>query len=571
MRICKRCVLDGKVPEIEFNSDGECNYCELHDRLSEAFPNDVRGKEILEEMFTRFKKQGEGKEYDCVVGVSGGVDSTYLIHLAKSYGLRPLAVHVDNGWNSEISVSNIKNSIEKLNVDLITYVIDWNEMKDVLKSFVKASYAWADGPTDIALVSALYRIAKENGVKNILVGNNFRTEGRQPTEWTHIDARVINHIHKRFGSIKKLKSFPNLSILDLFMYEFLYSIKMVKPLYFLDYDKGKAKELVTKDYGWKDYGGHHHESIFTRFIIGYWLPQKFGIDKRKITFSAQIRTGLRDREQALEELKELPYDENKMNQDKEYVIKKLGFSEEEFKTILKLPNTTYKDYPSYNSFFNFIGKYLKFIYKIFGVKPMMAFDLPSYEEKKSMVTERYRLKKIASLVKDCKEVLDVGCSASPNLYLKNKKVIGLDLNEKVNMSSNYYKIVKGNVFDLPKPFTEESFEAITAGEILEHLDSPMLFLKNCYKTLKPGGILVFSTPNPNSFFERILTLNLSRKFFYNPEHISLYPQRWLIRMGELNGFKNIKILSGGLTIPILSKNIPFPRPWAEYTIVYAEK
>jgi N-acetyl sugar amidotransferase len=381
MKICKRCVLDDNVPDIEFNKKGVCNYCELHDRLSEAFPNDQRGRKILDEMFTRFKKEGEGREYDCVVGISGGVDSTYLIHLAKSYGLRPLAVHVDNGWNSEISVSNIRNSIEKLSVDLITYVIDWAEMKDVLKSFVKASFAWADGPTDVALVSALYKVAKENGVKNILVGNNFRTEGRQPTQWTHIDARTIKYIHKKFGTIKKLKSYPNLSLIDIFKYEFVYGIKIVKPLYFLDYDKEEAKRLVTKEYGWKDYGGHHHESIFTRFIIGYWLPKKFGIDKRKVTFSAQIRSGLRDRDQALAELKELPYDKKKMGQDREYVIKKLGFSEVEFEDIMKLPNKTYKDFPSYSKLYKIIGKHLKFLYKLLGVKPMMAFELPKYENK----------------------------------------------------------------------------------------------------------------------------------------------------------------------------------------------
>lgn len=381
-KICNRCVLDDSVPDIEFNKDGECNYCELHDKLSEAFPNDGRGKEILEEMFAKMKKDGEGKEYDCVVGISGGVDSTYLIHLAKSYGLRPLAVHVDNGWNSEISVSNIKNSIEKLEVDLYTYVIDWNEMKDILKSFLKASYPWADGPTDIALVSALYKVAKENGVKSILVGNNFRTEGRQPIEWTHVDARIISHIQKKYGKIKRLKSYPNLSNLDLFNYEVLSGIKMVKPLYYLDYDKEKTKEFVTKEYGWKDYGGHHHESIFTRFIIGYWLPQKFGIDKRKITFSAQIRSGLRDRTQALEELKELPYDRKQMELDREYVIKKLGFSEGEFDKIFESKNHSFRDFPSYYGIYENIGKYLKFVYKIFGMKPMMAFDLPNYKKKK---------------------------------------------------------------------------------------------------------------------------------------------------------------------------------------------
>lgn len=380
-RICKRCVLDNSVPHIEFNKKGVCNYCELHDILSEEFPNDERGKVALDKMFQKVKKEGQNKEYDCLVGISGGVDSTYLIHIAKSYGLRPLAVHVDNGWDSEISVSNIKNSIEKLSVDLYTYVIDWNEMKDILKSFLKASYPWADGPTDIALISALYKIAKENGIKNILVGNNFRTEGRQPIEWTHVDGRIIKHIQSKYGTIKKLKSYPNLLNIDLFKYEVIFGIKMLKPLYYLDYDKNKAREFVTKEFGWKDYGGHHHESIFTRYIIGYWLPEKFGIDKRKITFSAQIRSGLRDRDEALKELNTLPYSKRQIELDREYVIKKLGFSEEEFEKVLKSKNASFRDFPSYNEIYENIGRYLKFIYKVFGMKPMMAFDLPSYKKK----------------------------------------------------------------------------------------------------------------------------------------------------------------------------------------------
>lgn len=379
-KICKRCVLDESVPDIEFDDNGECNYCELHDKLCEAFPNDERGKAILEGMFEKIKKEGKNREYDCVIGVSGGVDSTYLVHLAKDYGLKPLVVHVDNGWDSEISVNNIKNCIEKLSVDLYTYVIDWNEMRDILKSFVKASYIWADAPTDVALVSALYKVAAENRIKHILVGNNFRTEGRQPTEWTHVDYKVINYIHKKFGSIKKLKSYPNLSNIDLFKYEFLFGIKMVKPLYFMDYDKEKAKKIVIEKYGWKDYGGHHHESIFTRFIIGYWMPVKFNADKRKITFSAQIRSGLRTRDQALKELKELPYNQKQIDLDKEYVIKKLGFTNEEFEKIMKSKNKTYKDFPSSYKLYEVIEKYMKFVFGIFGTKPMMAFDLPSYKE-----------------------------------------------------------------------------------------------------------------------------------------------------------------------------------------------
>ncbi len=383
MKICKRCILDEQVPQIEFNKKGICNYCELHDNLSKAFPNDIeKGKPILEAMFNNFKKKQKGNKYDCIIGVSGGVDSIYLLHIAKSYGLNPLAVHIDNGWDTEISKNNIKNILEKLSVDLYTYSIDWEDMKDVLKSFLKASYPWADGPTDIALLSALYKVAKQHNVRNILVGNNFRTEGKQPTEWTHIDSRIVKHICKKFGKKKSLKSFPNLSIYDMFKYEFIYKIKINKPLYYLDYDKEKAKKIITEKYNWQDYGGHHHESILTRFIIGFWLPQKFGIDKRKITFSAQVRSGYRNRNQALQEIKDLPYDKKKMQEDKINITKRLGFSKEEFEDILNSSNKSFRDFPSNYKFYQFITKHTKFVYKMFGTKPMIAFELPSYKIKK---------------------------------------------------------------------------------------------------------------------------------------------------------------------------------------------
>ncbi|HRZ19212.1 MAG TPA: N-acetyl sugar amidotransferase [Candidatus Dojkabacteria bacterium] len=570
MQICKKCVLDANIPEIEFSQEGVCNYCELHDNLSNAFPNDETGKASITKIFEDIKKKGRRQKYDCLVGISGGVDSVYLLGLVKSHGLNPLAVHIDNGWNSKISDKNIVNIIKILKVDSVKYVIDKSEMNDVLRSFMSASYAWADGPTDIALLSVLYKTAKDYGIKRILVGNNFRTEGRQPTEWTHIDGKILDFIHKKYGSIKELKSFKNLSLWDLFKYEFLYGIKIIKPLYYIDYDKAKAKKEIEKKYNWKDYGGHHHESVFTRFIIGCWLPKKCNIDKRKITFSAQVRSGFRDRKGALEELKELPYSEKLMEEDKQEIIRRLDFTEEEFENIMEKPYTTYKDFPSYNGIYTLVDRYMKFVYNLFGIKPMMAFKLPKYSSVGEVQFDRYRLKKIASLVQGREKILDVGSAAFPNIFLKNKTIIGLDLNT-TKGASHYKKIVIGNVDDLPYPFKENEFDAVTAGEIIEHLENPNLFLKGAYNILKAGGTLVLSTPNPNSIWERILTLNLSRKYFYDPEHFNLYPQRWLIRILERNGFKNIKVYSGGLTVPFFNKNIYFPRPWAEYTVISAEK
>lgn len=374
-KICSRCILDETVPDIEFDSKGECNYCKLHDKISEEFPTGKKGEKILEKIVLEIKKEGRNRNFDCIVGVSGGSDSTFLIDLAKSYGLRPLAVHLDNGWNSRISVSNIKKSLEKLNVDLITYVIDWPEIKDILLSFLKASLPWADGPTDIAILSTLYKTAAKENVRYILVGNNFRTEGRQPEPWTHVDGKMISYVTEKFAH-RKLKSFPNLTMTNLVYYGIVKGIKMIRPLCYLDYDKEKAKKDLIKKYDWEDYGGHHHESIFTRFIIGYWLTKKFGIDKRKITYSALIRTGQMKRGEGLKKIAEPPYAPKKMQEDKEYVAKKLGITLKEFEEIFKRPNKTFMDYPSYYPIYQKYGKVVKMIFKyILPWKPLMFFEL----------------------------------------------------------------------------------------------------------------------------------------------------------------------------------------------------
>lgn len=379
-QICRRCVLDETVPEIEFDERGICNYCRLHDTLDKDFPNDESGQKKLRDIIEEVKFRGKGRKYDVVVGVSGGTDSTYLIHLAKSYGLRSLAVHCDNGWNSEISVSNIKNCLEKLDVDLVTYVIDWEEIRDILLSFMKASLPWIDAPTDIAIMSTLYRTAAKEKIKYIFVGNNFRTEGRQPDEWTHCDGKQIKFIQKKFGKVK-LNTFPNLTMLDLFYYGFFKKIKMVRPFYHIPYNKSDTKKFITEKYGWKDYGEHHHESIFTRFAIGYWLPKKFGIDKRKVTFSALVRSGEMSREEALQKIKELPYDRKKMEEDVEYVLKKLDITREDFEKMMNAPNKKFTDYPSYYPLYLKLKGLAKIMFKyILPFKPMMTYELEKERE-----------------------------------------------------------------------------------------------------------------------------------------------------------------------------------------------
>jgi hypothetical protein len=205
-----------------------------------------------------------------IVGVSGGTDSTYLLHLVKHKGLRVLAVHLDNGWNTETSVVNLRNILEALDIDLYTHVINWLEFKDILRSQLKSSLPWADSPTDLAIISILYRTAIRFGVKTIYVGNNFRTEGRQPNSWTHSDSRQLKHIHNKFGN-GYINSYPLISPFELVFSSIFHGVKMYRPYYHLQFNKTDAKKLISQKYGWKDYGGHHHENIFTRYAIGAWM------------------------------------------------------------------------------------------------------------------------------------------------------------------------------------------------------------------------------------------------------------------------------------------------------------
>ena len=375
LKLCSRCVMDETTPDIWFDEQGICNYCYQFDAISQDSPNDDRGAEILNRMVETIKKEARGRRYDVVIGVSGGVDSSYLVHWAVQKGLRPLAVNFDNGWHSEIAVSNIQHCLEKMKVDLVTNVVDYDEMKDLLLSYLKAGLPWADLPTDMALVATLYEAAAKYKVKAIFVGNSFRTEGRQPMTWTHGDTRQLKYIQKKFGK-EKIKTIPFHSPWKLLYFGAIRGIKMIRPFNYMAYDKAAARTLLEKEYSWRDYGGHHHESIFTKFAITYWLYEKFGIDKRRISYSAQIRSGLLNREKALELLSNPPYDPKKIEDDINYITKKLGISQEEFKKIWNGPNKTIFDYPSYLAIYYQFQKLATFLFKyIFPFKPLMAYEL----------------------------------------------------------------------------------------------------------------------------------------------------------------------------------------------------
>ena len=382
-RVCTRGIWDETIPGISFDDNGVSNYAKLFDKLCEAYPRGEKGKKDWEKIVSEIKNKSKGKKYDCIVGVSGGTDSCYLLHLLKKeYKVNPLAVNLDNGWNSDIAVKNIKKITEQLNIDLVTYVIDYEEIKDLNRCFMLAGIPWIDAPTDLAIKSVLYEIASKEGIKYIFRGNDFRSEGSQPNEWTGGDGKTLKFLHKKFGRVK-LKTFPNYTLAKLLYFSIIKGIKTVYPYYYLDYDKKLAQEFLKTNYSWEYYGEHHHENLFTKYAISYWLYEKFNIDKRKITYSAQILSGQITRGEAIEIVNKLPYEINKINEMTDFLIKKLDFSKDEYYKIFSSKNCSYLDYPSYDAL---MKKYLilaKPILKfIFIHKPQSIFQFEMRNNKK---------------------------------------------------------------------------------------------------------------------------------------------------------------------------------------------
>jgi N-acetyl sugar amidotransferase len=382
-QVCTRGLWDDSIPGIVYDKNGVSNYAILFDKLVDAYPRGERGLNDWNKVVEKIKFKGLKNRYDCIIGVSGGTDSSYLLHLSKHYGLRPLAVNLDNGWNSDISVKNIRKMTEALNIDLETYVIDYEEVKDLLRAYMNAGLPWIDMPTDLAIKAILYKIANREKIKYILRGNDFRSEGTQPREWTYGDGRQLKYIHRKFG-ICKLKTFPNYTLPDLLYFSLMKGIKSIYPFYYLDYQKKNAQTFLQDNFKWEYYGGHHFENTFTRFAISYWLYEKFGIDKRKITLSAQVMSGEISREEGVDILRTNPYDDSDKNRMLEYVIKKLDFTIEEFERILKSPNKSFYDYPSNYKLIdslNYISKPV--LQRVFIHKPQSVFQAEMRKEEQS--------------------------------------------------------------------------------------------------------------------------------------------------------------------------------------------
>lgn len=357
---CSKCILDSyDDPDIILDSDGICNHCHSYDsNIQKYYRGDEKDLSSFHDWISRVKKAGKNSEYDVLIGLSGGVDSTYVAYLCWKHGLRALAVHLDNGWNSELSVVNIKNILKVTGFDLVTYVINWKEFRDLQRAYFKAHVVDIEALTDHAIGCVLEKIAKKNNIKYIFDGSSITTEGRLPTSWVHNKSDSINirSIHKKFGEIP-LKTFPIRNV---------WKKMLLKPevigisiLDFYPYNKSEAKQLITKEFHWRDYGGKHYESIFTRFYQAYILPKKFGIDKRKSHYSTLICAGQLTRKEALEMMKFHTYSDDKLEKsDLEFVTKKLGFTIEEFDKYISTPRIAHNQYPS-------LENYLKIPRKIY--------------------------------------------------------------------------------------------------------------------------------------------------------------------------------------------------------------
>lgn len=349
---CTRCIMDTTDSNIVFDSNGVCNHCHRYDNLLSSRTHlDSDSSDKLEKLVKEIQYAGKKAEYDCIIGVSGGVDSTYVAYLTKKLGLRPLAIHFDNGWNSELAVSNIEKVLDKLDINLYTYVIDWPVFKDLQLSFLKASTPDGEIPTDHAINALLFREASKRRIKYIINGMNFKTESMAVESWAygHSDWKYIKSVHKQFGT-KKLNKYPKYSFLNLFYWTFVKKIKVVSILNYIDYNKDETMKVLQNDLGWVYYGGKHYESIYTRFYQGYILPAKFNIDKRIGHLSDLIRSGQLSRSEALHELEKPKYDNKLLIQDKEFVIKKLGLTIDSFDKLMKEPRKSFLDYPnSYNT------------------------------------------------------------------------------------------------------------------------------------------------------------------------------------------------------------------------------
>lgn len=362
--VCSNCVMDTTDSKIIFDEKGVCDHCNTFYRdIKPHWHTDEKGWAEISKIADGIKKAGRGKDFDCIIGMSGGIDSSYLVYLAKEkLGLRPLVFHVDAGWNSQQAVNNIEQIVDKLGLDLYTEVIDWEEMKDLQLSFFKSGVSHIDTPQDHAFFATMYKFSSKYKVKHILTGGNYSTECiRNPLEWMYFqsDSRQIKDVQSQFGT-RKLKNFPLTNILWHKVYlPYLRGIKTYRPLDYMTYNKEEATQFLVDNYGFQRYAQKHFESRFTKFYEAYWLPEKFGYDTRKVQYSSLILTGQMTREEALDQLKKPAYDPETIDEDFEYIANKLGVSVKELRGYFDAPNKTFRDYKNQQSIYDIGAKVLR--------------------------------------------------------------------------------------------------------------------------------------------------------------------------------------------------------------------
>jgi len=368
-QICSRCIYDDSLPNISFDQEGICNYCREIDTLNEIYPNGNSGRVELKKIIDKIKKDGKGKKYDAIIGVSGGCDSSYLLHyLTVEHNLRLLAVHFDNTYNSTIATENINVVLEKLDIDLFTIVVDNNEFDDLFLSHLKAGVKEIENPTDIGLATTMNIAAEKFGIKYKMDGHSFRTEGSAPTGWIYMDAKYIQSVHRQFGTCK-MKTFPNLWLSKQLKWMLFNQIKSIRPLYYLDYDKEAAKKLLADTYGWKWYGGHHLENRTASFLHSYFLPTRWEIDFRIAGYSAYCRDGRMTRDEALDLMKLEPHIEDGLL---DYIKTRLKLSDEELNKLMNLPKKEYTDFKTYKRTFEIMRPFFYLMAK-FNLIPMSFY------------------------------------------------------------------------------------------------------------------------------------------------------------------------------------------------------
>ena len=368
-QVCTNCVMDTTDSKIQFDEHGVCDYCNGFNKdVKGSWNIDTHNQEELLEIAKKIKKSSKGKQYDCVIGLSGGLDSSYLCYLTKKVmGLNPLVYVVDTGWNLNVAVENIEKIVKGLDLDMYTEVVNWNEMKDLQLAFFKSQVPYQDFPQDHAIFAGLYNFAVKNKIKYVFTGANNSTEGvRPPVEWVYInDLKFMKDIHKKFGTLPKLNTFPTCGMIKYrLFYPYIIGMKRFYPLDYVTYEKHDVEKFLNENYGWVKYENKHYENIFTRFYEGYYLPKKFNYDKRKCYFSNLILTGQMSRDEALIKLQKPAYDENLAVKDMNYIAKKLGITIDQFKTLISGENKHYYDYKNSYGTLNFFIKLAKF----FGVE-----------------------------------------------------------------------------------------------------------------------------------------------------------------------------------------------------------